>query len=348
MKHALSIGIHSCGSTSLMRTLKIKKILSDWEIDTIDTDIPTKQACRISQSIGFRYKCGPLISKVNKYVLDNLKDLHYDLIWVDKAIYLTKETTQVLRDHTDKIVHFTPDPAFTFHKSKLFYKSMPLYDYVITTKSYEMNDYIRVMGSVDKVLYVTQGYDKDLHRPVIPWEQKDGVAFIGHYESDRVKPLEALLHAGVDVTLAGNKWNDFAKKHQSRKLHYLGNGVYGEDYVRTLSRCLFAWGSVSKWIPEKHTTRTFEIPAVKTALLTERNEELEGFFQDDEVIFYNSTQDMVSKVIYYCQHKKELRGIIEKGYEKVQSGKFDYESILRNLLKTILDEKNMNRGIDLK
>jgi len=336
MKRVLSIGIHSPGSTSLMRAQKIQKLLEGCEMDITDTDIPTKQASRIWQSIGFRYKKGPLIGKVNRYVLDNLKNQHYDLIWVDKAIYLTKKTTQVLREHTDKLVHFTPDPAFTFHQSKLFYESMPLYDYMITTKSYEMEDFVRVMGSKDKVLYATQGFDKNLHRPLVPWEQKKGVAFIGHYEQERVEPIEALLKAGIDVTLSGIKWDEFAKSHKCENLHYLGTGVFGEEYVKTLSSCLFAWGSVSKWIPEKHTTRTFEIPAIKTALLTERNEELEGFFSDEEVIYYDGSDDLVQKVKYYTEHKDELKVIIEKGYNRVQTGGFDYESIIRKLLDSIL------------
>ena len=91
---------------------------------------------RVWQSIGFRYKKGPLINKVNRYVLNNLEDKHYDLIWVDKAIYLKKQTALQLRQHASTLVHFTPDPAFSFHRSDLFYESMPLYDYMITTKSF--------------------------------------------------------------------------------------------------------------------------------------------------------------------------------------------------------------------
>lgn len=105
-------------------------------------------------------------------MLNNLEDKHYDLIWVDKAIYLKKQTTLQLRQHASTLVHFTPDPAFSFHRSDLFYESMPLYDYMITTKSFEMEDFIRIMGSKDKVLYATQGFDKALHRPLVEWEKK--------------------------------------------------------------------------------------------------------------------------------------------------------------------------------
>jgi hypothetical protein len=35
-----------------------------------------------------------------------------------------------------------------------------------------MEDFIRIMGSKDKVLYATQGFDKALHRPLVEWEKK--------------------------------------------------------------------------------------------------------------------------------------------------------------------------------
>lgn len=331
MKRILYIGIYNEGSTSKMRAEKIRNILSDWELDVINTDVPKRSMCRVWQSVGFRYKKGPLIGKVNKYILNNLCDKQYDMIWVDKAIYLTKATTKVLCNHTPKLVHYTPDPAFTFHRSRLFYESMPLYDYMMTTKSFELDDYVRMMGSCEKVLFATQGFDKKIHRPLVDWDQKKGVAFIGHYENERVRPIEMLLKNGIDVTLAGIGWEKFVKSHSSEKLHYLGTGVYGDDYVRAISSCRFAWGSVSKWIPEKHTTRTFEIPACKTALLTERNKEIEGFFSNNEVIYYKDIEDLVEKVRYYNEHLQELKLLVENGYQKVQTGGFDYESIIRNL-----------------
>lgn len=332
MKRGLYIGAYSEGSTSKMRADILWSLLNGWEFTVIDTDVPKRVMPRLWQSIGFRYKVGPLIGKVNRYVLNNIGTGNYDLIWVDKAIYLTLATTMLLRKHTAKLVHYTPDPAFTFHRSKLFYKSMPFYDFVVTTKSYEMSDYMNVMGSNSKVLYATQGFDKELHRPMVEWASKKGVAFIGHYEEERVKPLEAMLHNGIYVTLAGIGWEKFVKAHPSVYLNYLGSGVFGTEYVRSISSCLYAWGAVSKWIPEKHTTRTFEIPACGTALLTERNDEIETFFADDEVIYYDNISELVEKIKYYNVHLPELRTLIDKGYKKVQEGGFDYKSIMRNLL----------------
>lgn len=336
MKKALYIGINTYGSTSKMRAEKMKDILADWDVRVIDTDIPNNKAPHLFVSLAWHYKIGPLIWSTNKYVLDNLGDEHYDLIWVDKAIYITKKTTSILRAHTDKLVHYTPDPAYTFHRSRLLFASLPYYDYVVTTKTYEIEDFVRAMGSIEKVLYATQGFDKNIHRPLVEWERKRGVAMIGHHEEERESPVLALLDAGIDVYLAGGKWETFAKEHACETLHYLGESVQGEDYVKALSGCLFALGSVSKWIPEKHTTRTFEIPACGTALLTEKNDEIAGFYNDNEVIYYANNDELVEKVRYYLGNKAELKEITDRGYKKVQIGGFDFESIMRNLLNKVL------------
>lgn len=336
MKRILYVGIYSDGTTSKMRADILRSILTGWEFQVIDTDIPKRSMPHLWQSVGFRYKIGPLINKVNQYVLDNIGNKHYDLIWVDKAIYLTKATTQLLRSLAGKLVHYTPDPAFTFHKSHLFYKSLPLYDFAVTTKRFELQHYLSFLKE-GQVLYATQGFDRNVHHPVSQFENKKGVCFLGHYEEERGKTLQMLIDNGIDVTLAGINWGKFvARNNNNLKLQYLGIGVYGEAYVRTLSSACISWGSLSKWIPELHTTRTFEIPACGTALLTERNEETMAFFNEDEAIFYSSEEELLDKVKYYLTHKDALRQITENGHNRVLADGRDYESIMRKILQQIL------------
>ena len=196
--------------------------------------VPFYNTQRLWRSFGFRYKSGPLINNINKYIVAALKEEAYDLIWVDKAVFLTPKTTALLRSRASKLVHFTPDPAFTFHKSKLFLKSLTYYNFLVTTKSYELEHYYKYIKT-EKVLYATQGFDAKLHKPSKhPFSKKEGFVFIGHYEDQRAGVLEKLLQNDIQITLAGIKWNRFAKKHQDNpNLIYLGDGVYGEDYVKT-------------------------------------------------------------------------------------------------------------------
>lgn len=335
MPSLLYIGIYSPGSTSRMRGEVLKDILYDWTHDTIDTSIPFMGQNKLSRSVGFRYKRGPVISAVNDYVLKNFENKVYDLVWVDKAIFLTKETTKILRANAACLVHFTPDPAFLFHRSKLFFESLNYYDFLITTKNFEIKDYQKVIGNNTIILYATQGFDKALHHPVTPFHMKKNVVFVGHYEKERAKILQALLNKSIPVTLTGIKWKKFVRQNKDMPLVYLGEGVFGKEYVKTISSGLFALGMVSKWIPEKHTTRTFEIPACGTALLTERNEEICSFFDESEVIFYSTTDELVQKILYYTEHRDELHLLTENGHRKVIEGGYDYKSIINRIVRQI-------------
>ena len=327
----LYIGQYSEGTTSKMRADTIAEILSDWEFDIIDTNIPFHATSRIMRSLGFRYKIGRAINNVNNYIKSKLQSNNYDIIWTDKAIFITEDTTKLLKKRSKKIIHFSPDPAFTYHNSKHFTESLKHYDYAITTKTYEIDYYKRYLNKC-KLLIATQGFDINLHKPYNTYEEKNNsFLFIGHYEKAREKIIKLLLDNKISVTVAGAKWDNFANKNKNVK--NLGTMISGEKYAKTISKYTMSWGAISKWIPELHTTRTFEIPACGTALITERNKETESFFNDNEVIFYSSEQEFVDKIKYYLENQDELKEISEKGYKKVITGGYDYKTILIKLLK---------------
>jgi len=329
------IGQLAPGETCRMRLDCLKQLYPECEFTGIDTLIPLHKCPRLWRSIGWRYKIGPLIKMMNEYLLANLPEEKQDVIWVDKGIFFTSETMSILREKAEKLVHYTPDPAFTYHRSRYFFQSIPLYDYLITTKSFELDYYTSAAGNRDKVLYATQGYQANLHRPLTEFSKKNGVVFIGHYEKERGKIIAELIKNGIEVKLAGIKWTGFVKKYKCKNLTYLGNGLFGEDYVRAVSAALFGFGSISKWIPEKHTTRTFEIPACGTALLTEKNDEIATFFCDDEVIYYNDVADMIEKIKYYSAHRDELQKLTERGRARVIADRRDYLGIMQKLMDEI-------------
>lgn len=333
MKKVLYIGQYTEGTTSKMRADIIKKILDPTVFDIVDTHIPFFQTNRIFRSFGFRYKVGPLIKRTNVFIAQRIKNIKYDLIWVDKGVYIKKETTLMLRSKTDKLVHFTPDPAFTFHKSNHFNNSLKYYDFVITTKSFEKTQYESIIDK-EKLLFATQGYDKSIHKPHHDFEEKkNGVVFIGHFEIYRASILQALIDNGIEVAVAGIKWNHFAKKNKEKNnFKYLGNSINGEDYAYTISKYMYSIGFLSKWIPELHTTRTFEIPACGTMLITEKNQETMRFFSDEEVIYYKTAADIIKQINFLNSNFEKLKLKREKALKKISQGEFDYRQIMERLL----------------
>jgi spore maturation protein CgeB len=323
----LYIGQNNPGSTSGMRARALQKLIPNCSIQLIDTSIPFQQTRRIFRSIGFRYKCGPFITNLNDYILCELPNSKFDLIWVDKASFIKPSTTEILRKQTKLLVHYTPDTAFFHNSSRLFEKSLTNYDCFITTKSFDIPRYPK-----DKTLFVPQGFDRKTHFPLFDFENKTrDVVFIGLYEASRGEVVDVLLKAGLIVTIAGKKWNTYSKLN-NKNIEYLGEGLFGEDYAKVISSSHFSLGLLSKKFPELHTTRTFEIPACGTALITEKNEETTSFFKEQEVIFYNDISEIPAKIEYFKNHLAELKTLTNNGRNAVIERGFDYESILRKVL----------------
>jgi spore maturation protein CgeB len=336
MKKILYIGTYSEGTTTKMRGNSLQRIFSETAFQIINIDIPFYQSPKIARSIGFRYKIGPIINKINSYIIKNIQD-NYDMIWVDKAVFITKTTTKILKQRTKILIHYTPDPAFQFHHSHHFESSISLYDYAITTKMFEQPDYQKFLKP-EQIIFSTQGFDPSLHSPITPFNQKkNGVVFIGHNEKEREKAASLLLKNNIPLAIAGINWKTFAKKNKNNPLlNYMGDSIYGTNYTKILSEYYFSWGAISKWIPEKHTTRTFEIPACGTALITERNNETIQFFNEQDVIFYSSFNEMIDKIKYYLEHLPELEVIIQNGLTCIKNKGFDYDSLIKKIMNEIM------------
>lgn len=334
----LYIGQYSEGTTSKMRANQLIALLNPKTVEIIDTHIPFLKTNKLLRSFGFRYKMGPLILAINDYIQANVKGERFDLIWVDKGVYIKPNILKELKGKAGKIVHYTPDMAFYENESRFFEKTINYYDYCITTKTAEIAKYLKRIPE-GKLLYVTQGFSKIIHKPFHQYQDKtNSVVFIGLAEPHRFEVAKKLLTAGIHLTIVGKKWELFVERNEHfDNLNFLGELVYDEDYSKLISSSKFALGLLSKRFPEYHTTRTFEIPACGTALLTEKNSELASFYNDDEVIFYDDADDLVEKIEYYLNNSDELEELINKGKQKVDSSGYDYESILGGLLQTILN-----------
>lgn len=331
---ALYVGHYEEGSTSGMRGEYLKQLLPNHNFTVVNTDVPINATPKLLRSIGWRYKRGPLIRNINNYITQELKgNYSYDLVWIDKGVFIDPEMIHTIRKNSRKLVHFTPDPAFTYHRSKLFYEAISLYDYCITTKSFEIESY-KKYGV--KTIFCTQGYDPEVHKSYHKFREKNGVVFIGHKEEEREYIISQLIEKNIRVTIAGNHWDKFAAKRKSKtNLIYKGKGIFGDDYAKELSAALLGLGLLSRWVPELHTTRTFEIPACKTALVTEHNPEIGAVFSDDDVIYYEDAEEAITKIEYYLAKKDKLIPFTENGYKKVSEGGYSYFEILAKVLKQI-------------
>lgn len=332
----LYIGQYTEGTTSKMRADTLKKQLQPTVFKVIDTHIPFYNTHKLWRTFAFRYRLGPTVIAINTYIIKELGQSSYDLIWVDKATFISLATTKRLRQQTKQLVHFTPDMMFFANKSKAFLKSINLYNLLVTTKRKELPFYDNYTNR-ERVKLVTQGYDPNIHKSLVPYEEKsDSVLFIGLAEPSRVDIIQYLIDRNIRVELAGFGWSRFVKRNAGHQyLNYLGTAVYGKDYSKLISSSKLALGLLSKRFPELHTTRTFEIPACGTALLTEHNEEMDELFNKDEVIYFSSNEELAEYIHFYLKNPLELEAVTKKGQQRVLNSGYDYPSIIASILDSI-------------
>ncbi len=326
-------GHYKVGCTSRMRGEQLKTILQPDAFFVADSDIPVDSTPMVFRSLGWRTYRGPLIGSISDALEKTLSEVDMlDLAWIDKGVFIKKSTLEKVRAKSRKLIHYTPDCAFYFNRSRHFLDGISQYDHCVTTKSFELEMYTS-HGAKD-VVFCTQGYDPNLHFPRHSHSNKEGIIFIGLCEPYREDLLAYLIANGIHVKVAGENWERFARVHAKNPfLVYLGKGLFGQDYASAISGSLIGLGLLSRKFPELHTTRTFEIPACGTLLATERNPEIGGFFTEEEVLYYTGREDLLSKLHKYLRSPEIIREVSNRGSEKIRSLRFDYGHIMTGILE---------------
>ena len=333
---AAYIGILSPGSTSKMRAETLESLTPDSVWTRIDTDPPLQQSAKVWRSAAYRMKRGPAMDRINRSVREALTGTAFDLVWLDKAVFLDEQTMGVIRSVAHRMVHFTPDTAFYANRSAHFERTMPLYDLLVTTKSFELEKY-HAQVSAERVMLTTQGYDPNVHFPRNgPEDRRREAVFIGFAEPDRERCVATLLEADVPVRLGGIGWGRFVRKWKDHpSLRFDGEAIFGDSYATLLSRAWIGLGLLTKRLPELHTTRTFEIPACGGVLATERTADTSGMFADDEALFFEDYESLAQRIsaLFRSEDISVMEKIAAAGTRRVTADGRDYPTILSGILR---------------
>ena len=317
------VGQLESGSTSAMRLEALVEHSGAKPKIIIDISQELRSDFIVWRWLAWRFKTGPTVRRIGKRILRELGDDELDMCWFDKASFIPLEAIVFARKRVKKMVHYTPDPAIVFHKSRDFVQAIPHFDFLITTKSYEKRLYEQLKSKKGVVILTQQGIDDTVHKNYVQFRQKHkAVSFIGHAEPNRMQVVDRLLKSGIPVHLAGRGWKSFAairKKRFAGLLCYAGEGLYGEEYGQFLSSCVISLGFLSRLVPDRITTRTFEIPACGSLLVTERTDEIESVFSEDEVLYSDYGDSLVDVIKQKMADLEEVEDRIVKAMTKVHA-----------------------------
>ncbi|HAR62485.1 MAG: hypothetical protein DKM50_02740 [Candidatus Margulisiibacteriota bacterium] len=174
-----------------------------------------------------------------------------------------------------------------------------------TTTSQSIYKY-KVEGA--NVIFMPEGGNPQVHRRVRA-ECAYDVVFIGLNYGNRGEMLDYLSYNGVKLKVFGKDWyegsevryEDMPKIYNQAKINLGFAGVM--DYIG--ATCLKG--------------RDFEVMMSGGFYITQYNKELASFFQEDqEIVFYRSKKDLLTKINYYLLHDSERERIRANGYKRAQ------------------------------
>lgn len=362
MTRVLFIGYLGRGQTSGMRRAALERL--GYEVESVEagglwqgSGYATRQLEQLSAS-------GPRIEQLNARVLGAAAQFRPQLVWAEKQEYLRADTIRQLGANGATTLHYNPDPYFSlsWKRTRLADQCVSLYDVLVVTKRYEMNEYSQ--HARGKVMYSPLGYDPIGHAPparriVNPREK---VVFVGGWEPRRERLLSAACEATRDVAVWGYGWN-IAQRSRLDPLRalrlgrltpgrsvYLGapreqlasairagegaNGeIYEDRYARMVAGSQIALGFLRELNPDQHTTRSFEIPAIGGFMLADRTDDHCEFFEEGkEAEYFSSDEEYRDKVKFYLANESTRLRIANAGHERCMSSGYSYDDRIRTVM----------------
>lgn len=290
-----------------------------------------------------RIKRHPDIYFANSRLVNQARRGEFDLVWIDKGLWLRPRTLRRLRVLLPRarFVGYSPDDMGNpSNQSRRYLDSLPLYDLHVTTKSYNVEE-LSVLGARE-MLYVDNAYDPSVHRPLELTDEERAeygadIGFVGCYEGDRAEKLFRLAEAGLRVTVRGPEWDRyFDKSHPN--LTVLDGYVAVQTYARVVNATRINLGFLTKANRDQQTTRSIEIPACRSFMLAERTEEHQRLFREGiEAEFFEGFEELLVKCRHYLAHEDERRRIAENGHRRCVLGSYSNEGRLRQVVERAME-----------
>lgn len=335
-------GIDNNSGTSLHRHWALEKIAD--RIDGINTTTKINLWFRIAYHL-FLYGLPvrlPDINNANKGICEKIDSHKYDIIWIDKGITINPETLIHIKKKSPnaKIISYSPDNmALRHNQSQQYLECIPLYDYIITNKSYIIAD-MKKLGAKN-VFFVNNSYSEVFHKPYTLTEEEKNelggdVGFIGAWEEERCKSILYLVNHGVKVKVFGDaKWNKYA--NYSPNLTIMGRLLTKEDYCKSLHAFRISLCFLRKMNFDTQTTRSVEIPACGGFMMAERTEEHLNLFEENkEAIYFSTDEELLKKCLYYLVNVEERNKIAVAGRERAVMSGYSNEDMIRSFINSIL------------
>lgn len=277
----------------------------------------------------------PFQARLNREFLQAVRSFDPDLILVVKGAYLEPSTFEKIQSGSDAtLVNYATDDPFNPRSSTdEILGSIPLYDYYACTKRAIIPD-VKEAGC-ENAFFLRFAYKPSVHFTEPPKTHEEqakftcDLAFVGAADEDRVPIIRTIIKElpNIDLKLYGGFWNrypDLRKYHEGI--------VLGRDYRMAIGGATVSLNLVRRANRDGHVMRTFEVPACGGAMLCEETEEHGELFEEDEVQFFQTEEELVPRLQELLNDPSLADDIASRGHTRITQEPNTYADRLWSLL----------------
>lgn len=304
--------------------------------------------------IQYRLRTGPAVWRVYRRLLRYATVAQPpDVVWFYNVQLISPLVVKALKKALPKaiFVQYANDNPFSAAAKpglwRHYLNSILLFNIHFSYRLNNISDYQRYGATSVHLLrsYFIPEVDYPVPQDEIPDRFMCDVVFAGHYEDDgRVEMLEAICEAGYQLNLFGGGWDVALSKlpvDTPLRAKYPISPATKADYRYAICGAKVALCFLSTLNHDTYTRRSFQIPAMKVAMLSQYTDDLAMLFAPDrEAVLFRDRQELMEKLAKLLRDDTWQQSVAEAGYAKVYSAGHDVESRMKVWLDDIGQYRN--------
>jgi hypothetical protein len=310
----------------------------------------------IFHRIQYRLRTGPVVWEINRRLLKAAVETNPDIVWFYNVTLISPTVVSKMRAllpdavfcqySNDNPFSKTAKPGLWSH----YLESIKHFDLHFVFRHSNLIDYQRLGATHVHLLRAYCIPEDEYPIPVdqIPAKFKCDVVFAGHYENDgRVDMLEAICEAGYTLNLFGGGWD--AALNQLRpdsplRAKYPVMPATKDDYRYAICGAKVALCFLSTLNHDTYTRRSFQIPAMRTVMLSQYTDDLASLYQPDvEAVFFKNKSEMLEQLKLLLEDDQKREAIAQAGYKKMYSAGHDVKTRMKVWLNQVLAFQPSNK-----
>lgn len=311
------------------------------QVEVLDTDEYTGTGSRIARWLRYRTLIGPTIRRFNRRLAALAEAGNFDLIWLDKPVYVWPETVRALRRTGAFAVSYNPDNPYGSRRDlgwRLFLKCLPEFDLHVVPRPSNVSEY-RDAGAAQVLVMPFSFEPAQQFPPPAGWSDADrsfDVGFVGTPYDDRADFIRELWRRHhIMARIRGPRW-EHALTADEQKLFCEGGAVYGDGYREAIWRTKINLGFVTRANRDTYAHRWFEITGCGGFLLAERTEDgLQTFDDRKEAVFFNGVDECAELIRRYLPDVEARMRIARAGHARAVASGYDNDSRLQRVFDKI-------------